>query len=249
MSHRFPARGLNYNPRMSDGSSEPAIDPRWPQLLSLSAHELRSPLSVVAGYIRMLLQQRAGPLSDDQLRLLQEAEKSCGRLSAVLAELSELARLESGTAPFNRSSVDLSTVLSEAISSMPALPDRVQTARLVDGPAIFVHGDAVRLKAAFSAIIHALLRELVSSTELIVRVAPAVHGGTRSTRLGIAEPSRLEDLMRLELSAFVPFDEWRGGTGLALPIARRILAAHGATLLGAPGDSKAAALVILPSIS
>ena len=147
---------------MSDGSSEPVIDPRWPQLLSLSAHELRSPLSVVAGYIRMLLQQRAGPLSDDQLRLLQEAEKSCGRLSAVLAELSELARLESGTAPFNRSSVNLSTVLLEAISSMPALPDRDLTARLVDGPAIFVHGDAVRLKAAFSAIIHALLRELVS---------------------------------------------------------------------------------------
>ncbi len=176
---------------MSDGSSEPVIDPRWPQLLSLSAHELRSPLSVVAGYIRMLLQQRAGPLSDDQLRLLQEAEKSCGRLSAVLAELSELARLESGTAPFNRSSVDLSSVLSDAISSLPALPDRDLTARLVDAPAIFIHGDAVRLKAAFSAILHALLRELVTeyrahraSRRLPCTAAPDRRGSALPSRPG-----------------------------------------------------------------
>jgi hypothetical protein len=61
-------------------------DPGWPRLLSLSVHEFRTPITVVAGYIRMLLKDRAGPVSDQQRRLLEEAEKSCARLSGLVAE-------------------------------------------------------------------------------------------------------------------------------------------------------------------
>src|SRR5574342_1161935 len=100
---------------MSDGR----VDPRWPKLLSLSVHEFRTPMTVVAGYIRMLLKDRAGPLSDQQRRLLEEAEKSCARLSALLVEMSDLAGLEAGTATFNKSAVDLRGVLSDAIASLP----------------------------------------------------------------------------------------------------------------------------------
>jgi signal transduction histidine kinase len=78
--------------------SYPPVDPRWPKVLSLAVHEFRTPLTVVAGYIRMLLKERAGPVPDQQRRLLEEAEKSCGRLSALLAEVSDLSGLEAGTA-------------------------------------------------------------------------------------------------------------------------------------------------------
>ena len=83
-------------------------DPEWSRLLSLSVHEFRTPITVVAGYIRMLLKDRAGPLGDQQRRLLEEAEKSCGRLSSLVAEMSDLANLEAGNSSFNRTSVDLS---------------------------------------------------------------------------------------------------------------------------------------------
>ena len=69
-------------------------DPKWSRLLGLSVHEFRTPMTVVAGYIRMLLKDRAGPLSDQQRRLLEEAEKSCGRLTALLTEVSDLSNLE-----------------------------------------------------------------------------------------------------------------------------------------------------------
>ena len=73
------------------------VDPRWPRLLSLTVHEFRTPMTVVAGYLRMLLKDRAGPITEQQRRLLEEAEKSCARLSALLAEVSDLANLEAGT--------------------------------------------------------------------------------------------------------------------------------------------------------
>ena len=80
--------------------SDAPVDPRWPKVLSLSVHEFRTPMTVVAGYIRMLLKDRAGPLSDQQRKLLEEAEKSCARLTVLLTEVSDLSNLEGGTAPF-----------------------------------------------------------------------------------------------------------------------------------------------------
>ena len=98
------------------------VDPRWPKILSLSVHEFRTPVTVVAGYLRMLLKDRAGPLSDRQRRLVEEAEKSCARLSGLLAEVSDLSNLEAGTAPFNRQRTDLSQLVREAAAELPPRP-------------------------------------------------------------------------------------------------------------------------------
>src|SRR5260370_40175295 len=100
------------------------VDARWPKVLSLAVHELRTPMTVVAGYIRMLLKDRAGPLSDQQRRLLEEAEKSCARLTALVAEVSDLSNLEGGTAPLNRQASDLHKALRDAVEQLPPLPDR-----------------------------------------------------------------------------------------------------------------------------
>jgi len=104
--------------------ADSALDPRWPKLLSLTVHEFRTPMTVVAGYIRMLLKDRAGPLSDPQRRLLEEAEKSCTRLSALLAEVTDLSNLEAGTMAFNRQPAELQVLLRGAVDQLPDLPDR-----------------------------------------------------------------------------------------------------------------------------
>ena len=81
---------------MEERPTTPRTDPQWPKLLSLSAHDLRTPLSVVAGYIRMLMKEQAGPISEQQRGLLKKVEESCARLKQVLDEISELSELESG---------------------------------------------------------------------------------------------------------------------------------------------------------
>ncbi|HEX2344162.1 MAG TPA: histidine kinase dimerization/phospho-acceptor domain-containing protein, partial [Vicinamibacterales bacterium] len=98
-------------------------DKAWPRLLSLAVHELRTPATVVAGYLRMLMKDRVGPLSDDQRRLVEEAEKSCGRISALLAEMSDLAHLELGDAPLTQQTVDLAVVLRDVVDNAVTGPD------------------------------------------------------------------------------------------------------------------------------
>jgi len=222
----------------------PSSDPRWSKVLSLSVHEFRTPMTVVSGYIRMLLKDRAGALTDQQRRLLEEAEKACGRLSGLVAEMSELSNLEAGTLPFNRSSADLRAILREAVAELPPLPDReiavaVETG---EGPAA-ITADPVRLKNALAAVTASLRRELIGDEPLIIRERKDASGyevlfGDSATIAALeAEPS----------GARGAFDEWRGGVGLSLMVARRVLAAHDAEIFGATGGHKAGARILFRS--
>jgi K+-sensing histidine kinase KdpD len=237
---------------MSAGSpprSDPPLDPRWSALLSLTAHEFRTPLTVVAGYVRMLLKESAGPVSDQQRRLLDEAEKSCARLSVLLAEVSELAQLEAGRARFNHLAVNLESVLAEAIGALPELKDRNVTIDVTVRSDLAVRADAVRLKTALTSLLHALRREAVSSDQLAVWVDVHNHDGRTALRISIAEPDRIDAVAQLEPSEWSTFDEWRGGNGLSLPNARRIIEAQGGRLCAPNDNGKAAAIVMLPAVS
>jgi signal transduction histidine kinase len=223
------------------------IDPRWPKLLSLTAHEFRSPLTVVSGYLNMLLKERVGPLTDQQRRLLEAAEKSCGRLSALLAEVSELSELEARTARFNRSALDVATLLADVIAQLPELPDRTVTVALAADAVRRVSGDAVRLKSAFTGILSALRRELVTSDRLDVRVEPTDQAAPPAVRITIAEAVRMDEVRAISPTELSVFDEWRGGNGLSLATARRVIEAHGGKLRGAGNDGKTVAIITLPT--
>ena len=219
-----------------------SVDPRWPKILSLTVHEFRTPMTVVSGYIRMLLKDRAGAITDQQRRLLEEAEKSCGRLSALVAEVSELSNLEAGTLPFNTQQTDVRAALRAALESLPALPDREVRIDLAlgDGP-VSLNGDPVRLAQAFGAVVAALRREVIGDTGLAVR--DRTSDGGYEVSLGDGDA-----LAAIDADADLPvFDEWRGGVGLSLAVARRVLNAHDAQLNAPPGGAKAGARILFRS--
>ena len=223
------------------------VDPRWPRLLGLAVHEFRTPISVVAGYIRMLLKDRAGPITDQQRRLLEEAEKSCGRLSGLVAEMSELSNLEAGTATFNRVAIDLRDVLRDAVAAVPSLPERDLSIDLhVENGSAPIQGDAVRLRAALGSLLFAVRRELVSTAQLTVREASRAIDGRPASAIAMGDQVQVDRLLSARPADLTTFDEWRGGCGLTLAIARRVLAAHGARLHGPADGAKAAVLIGFP---
>lgn len=205
-------------------------------------------MTVVAGYIRMLLKDRAGALNDPQRRLLEEAEKSCVRLSALVAEMSDLSNLEAGTAPFNRTSVDLRPLLAEAIAALPEAPDREIAVTLSTGEgAAQILGDAVRLRTALLSVLTGLRRELVTSPELSVRERPGEHDGRPASWIVIGAPDCIAALEAATPESLTTFDEWRGGCGLSLAVARRIITEHGGVIWSPPDEgARAGAVIVLP---
>jgi two-component system CheB/CheR fusion protein len=198
-------------------------------------------MTVISGYIRMLLKDRGGALTDQQRKLLEEAEKACARLSGLVSEVSELSNLEAGTLTFNRQQTDVRAAVRGAVENLPPLNDRdvrIELA-LAEGP-LNVSGDPVRLTQAFGSVIGALRRELVGEDSLLLaeRVDPGGY------RLLIGDRDALN---AMDSDDDVPlFDEWRGGVGLTLPVARRIIEQHGGRIANAPGGRKTGARIYIP---
>lgn len=193
----------------------------------------------------MLLRDRAGAITDPQRKLLEEAEKSCGRLSALVSEMSDLSALEGGNAALNLGTVDVGDVLRDAIAEMPELPDRAIAVELRRGDRDPIRGDATRLRLALTSLLLALRRELVTSERLVVQLGSTTNPGLRIT---IADPEKIDGMAATDPSALTVFNEWRGGSGLSLAVARRIIAQHGGRLYGPVNeDDKACAVIVLPA--
>ena len=212
--------------------TDEAIDPKWSRLLSLAVHEFRTPITVSSGYLRMVLRDKAGPITDQQRKLLEEAEKSCGRLSALVSEMSDLASLEEGKLAFNQSRVDLGRLIADEVADLPELPDRAIRVEL-EQPAdpVEITADPNRMKMAIRALAIALRREVINGDRLIVRL----HADSGEVRIAFGEAERIDTIAAADPASLERFDEWRGGTGLSLAIARRIIDRHGGSLLAAPG--------------
>lgn len=68
-------------------------DPRFPRLVALACHDLRTPLATVHGFARTLVRSDLGEPADRYIEMIEAASL---QLSELLDELSLLARIESG---------------------------------------------------------------------------------------------------------------------------------------------------------
>jgi signal transduction histidine kinase len=206
-------------------SERPRLDSsttaEYARLLSLAVHELRTPASVVAGYLRMLQGDTAGRLDDRQLKMVTEAQKSCARIVELINEISEVSKLDAGVAALGAERFDLFRLVADAADRVTEARDRGVTLR-VEGESAGapVSGDVPRVRAAFEAFLRAVLREQPGATTVVASRRLAQNGGSRSAMVVIARES---DVDRAGDAGPGPFDEKRGGLGLALPIARRVV--------------------------
>jgi signal transduction histidine kinase len=212
-----------------------------PRLLSLAVHEFRTPVTVVAGYLRMLLKMQPG-LPDQPRRLLEEAEKSCSRLAGLIVELSEVANVEAGQIALGRQDVDLFDLVAEVAGSVQEGADRdVRLSLRPSDQRAVVSADRKYLARALDSLLNATLRERAQAGDIVawcglqgasppgrafVAMAPGDDGGPH----GGFDPAD-----------WAPFEEWRGGVGFRLVLAQQVIALHGGTVYSGRGPRERAA--------
>ena len=210
-------------------------DNPYPPLISLAVHELRTPASIVGGYLRMLHKDQEPPMSERQRRMIDEAEKSCARLVAMVAELSEIGKLDSGALKLNRQPVELFSMLEQVAELVHEASDRDVQLKL-SGPSdgACMTGDATRLRTAFDAIFRAILREKPDPSTVIAERRLDTREGRPCTVIVVADDSCVQEAYDREPA---PFDEGRGGLGLSLPLARRVIEGHGGRIWSPASNS------------
>jgi signal transduction histidine kinase len=202
----------------------------------------------------MLLREQAGPLNEKQKKMLEEADRSCSRLGALVAEMSDFGKLEGGEIRFAEQNFDLAALAEELASGLHDGEDRgvyLESRAMPVGrkevgvKEIWVKGDRTRIAAAMKALMLSSLRERVEPGVLLVRCSATV-GQPAWAVLAIGDEASLPELERAASAPPSEFDEWRGGLGLALPVARRIIDAHGGAVWSAGANARATSAFRLP---
>jgi len=214
------------------------------QLLPLIVHELRSPMSVVAGYSRLGLQHPALQLAEPERKMISEANRSSGRVLQIVRELSDLAALEAGDGVRPVAPVPVFTLWEESVRAAPPPVDAMAFACAAEDRGVDVPGDARRLKQAFAALLTAALRER-GANDLESWGFVAGENGARQAVIALGSPgigARRDDILNKQ----APFDWWRGGTGMVLPIARCIIDGHNARVWALAAEAPGGCAVSFP---
>jgi signal transduction histidine kinase len=220
----------------------------YAELISLAVHEFRTPASVVGGYLRMLQRDTDAPLTDRQRKMVDEAEKSTARMVTLLSELSDIGKIDAGLIKPDSKPLELGALLNEVARHVQNPADRgVVLSLRNDGSDARMIGDASRLGAAFDAIFRGILREYAGPATIVADRRRSMVDGHPTAVVVVAEDSAVQEAYDQPRHAF---DEKRGGMGLALPLARRIVELHRGQLLApAGGDERirrSSAIIVLP---
>lgn len=218
---------------MSDPA--PAAVSEYTRLISLAVHEMRTPASVVGGYLRMVLNDASTPLEARQRRMLEEAEKACARMVGLLNEFSDLGKLDAGIAAVRTERFDFFELVRDVATNVHEAEDRevrLDPRGLSSGG--LLEGDRTRLRTSIEFVMRAVMREQPTATVVVADAQRVLADGRAQARLVVAPAPSVERALAAPVGSF---DDQRGGLGLGLPITRRVVTRLGGQIWSpAPAD-------------
>ena len=209
------------------------------ELVGNISHDLRTPLAGIRVMVETL---RDGAIDDKEAAtdFLARIENEVDRLTQMVLELTELSRIEAGTAELNKSSVNLNELVNEAITQLKPLAIKQNvtlTPALSDSlPAVNI--DTERISRTISNIIHNAIKFNRNGGR--VTVTTTLDNKTITVKVidnGIGIPK--EDLPHV-FERFYKADKSRNntGSGLGLAIAKHTIEAHGGTIWAQSEEGK-----------
>lgn len=105
--------------RLSDANDKlKSLDKLKDEFISLASHELRTPMTTIKSYIWMVLQGEGGNVSEKQTEYLNRAYKSTDHLIALVNDMLNVSRIESGRITLNIAQTKLDQVVDDVVAEL-----------------------------------------------------------------------------------------------------------------------------------
>jgi signal transduction histidine kinase len=213
--------------------------------LSVVYHELNSPITSIRGYTALLLDGRAGDLNTRQTRFLGTVRRSVMRLMRLVADLSDISKIDGGRMALTTEPLNLEEVVEEATSTYSGIIEQkgLQVSSYVAPEASLVMGDPQRVAQILTNLVSNACNYTPAGGRITISAVRedgmseiAVH----DTGIGVPQAEQDKIFGRFYRSSD-PLVQEQPGTGLGLAITKSLVELHNGQIRvdSAPGRGSA----------
>ena len=222
---------------LRDTSARARAERRHADLIATVAHELRSPLTSVKGFTATLLAKWERFTDDQRKLMLETVDADADRVTRLIAELLDIARIDSGRLQLGCYPVDLVELVTDQVAGMIAAgqPAERFDVQSIELPAVWADPDKLRQVVANlleNAVRHGEGRVTIAFQDVPADEDAERKGeGARMIAMTVDDegPGIPEAMLGRVFTRFWRGNR-RGGTGLGLYIVKGIVEAHGGTI-------------------
>ncbi|HUP21080.1 MAG TPA: HAMP domain-containing sensor histidine kinase [Gemmatimonadota bacterium] len=208
-----------------------ASQDRLRRFVADASHELRTPLTSIQGYAE-LFRRGASERPEDLAKAMRQIETESRRMAELVDELLLLARLDqpdSVESPIELATLDLATIVAEAVEAARDLDQERRIALAAKGGPVIVLGDELRLRQLLDNLLSNVREHTPSGTR--VRALVGREDGLAVVEVSDDGPGIDEEDAARVFERFFRVDpsrsRQRGGVGLGFSIVSAIAEAHG----------------------
>ena len=199
--------------------------------LNVTSHELRTPMSSIKGYTQMISKQILGQTNDEQKKALDVILRNTNRLDALIQDILDVSRLESGMMKFITQKTDVTKMVKEITETMQASTDlkriKINSDVQKEIPDLMI--DQERIKQVLINIVDNAIKFSPDGSMIHIKASKEkedVLFEVEDFGRGIPKNKQKRIFERF-YQVDSGIDRKFGGVGLGLTISRGIILAHG----------------------
>ncbi len=203
--------------------------------LANMSHELRTPLNSILGFADVMLEELDGPLSENMNTDLQLIQKNGQHLLHLINDVLDMAKIEAGRMNLVPEKFVVQEVLDEVVGITSTLASEKNLALFVEkdsDPEVKVFADRTRLRQVMINLVNNAIK-FTEKGKISIRAMQQkdekILIAVKDTGIGIP-PDKLETIFQEFAQIDTSTTRKAGGTGLGLPISRRLVEMHGGRL-------------------
>lgn len=197
--------------------------------VALASHELRTPLTSIHGYAELMLDGDVGKIGREQKEFLEIISQNTRRLEALINDVLDVEKIESGRMTMKRERIDLSQIVDSCVNTFKVIAEdkSLKLEKNVKISPINVLGDFDRLSQVFGNL---LSNAIKYTEEGRVKITAEIKGefasvAVEDTGLGMS-PEDMKVVFNRFFRAEDSYVRKTIGTGLGLSIAKATIERH-----------------------